>query len=78
MKVPEALPRDIEREDIKALLEVIDHVRDRTMFLMLLRTGMRIGELVDLRIRESFTTTYLFRKAVIVPNILLEINLLKR
>jgi len=52
VKVPEALPRAIEPEDIKALLAVIDHVRDRAMFVMLLRTGMRIGELLDLRIPE--------------------------
>ena len=52
VKVPEALPRAIEPEDIQSLLEVIDHVRDRAMILMLLRTGMRIGELLDLRIAE--------------------------
>jgi len=52
VKVPEALPRAIEPEDIKALLTAIDHVRDRAMFLMLLRTGMRIGELLDLKIPE--------------------------
>ncbi len=52
VKVPEALPRAIEPEDIQSLLAVIDHVRDRAMFLMLLRTGMRIGELLDLRISE--------------------------
>ncbi|MGA2225953.1 MAG: tyrosine-type recombinase/integrase [Syntrophobacteraceae bacterium] len=52
VKVPEALPRAIEPEDIKSLLAVIDHVRDRAMILMLLRTGMRIGELLDLRVSE--------------------------
>jgi len=52
VKVPEALPKAIDPEDIKALLSVIDHVRDLAMFLMLLRTGMRIGELLDLRISE--------------------------
>ena len=52
VKVPEALPKAIEPENIKALFAVIDHVRDRAMFLMLLRTGMRIGELLDLKISE--------------------------
>jgi len=52
VKVPEALPRAIEPEDIQSLLAVIDHVRDRAMILMLLRTGMRIGELLDLRTPE--------------------------
>lgn len=52
VKVPEALPRAIDPEDVKALLAAIDHVRDRAMILLLLRTGMRIGELLDLRIPE--------------------------
>jgi integrase/recombinase XerD len=52
VKVPEALPRAIDPEDIKALLAVIEHIRDRAMILMLLRTGMRIGELLDLKIPE--------------------------
>ena len=52
VKVPEALPKAIEPENIRALFAAIDHVRDRAMFLMLLRTGMRIGELLDLKIPE--------------------------
>jgi site-specific recombinase XerD len=52
VKIPEALPRAIEPEDIKALLTVVDNIRDRAMFLMLLRTGMRIGELLDIRIPD--------------------------
>jgi len=52
VKVPEALPRAIEPEDIKALLAVIDHVRDRALILLLLRTGMRIGELLNVRIPD--------------------------
>ncbi len=52
VKVPEALPKAIDPEDVKALLAVIDHVRDRAMILMLLRTGMRIGELLNTRIHD--------------------------
>jgi integrase/recombinase XerD len=63
VKVPEALPRAIEPEDIKSLLAVIDHVRDRAMFLMLLRTGMRIGELLsvtipDINLKENKVIIY--------------------
>ena len=50
LKLPESLPRAINPEDIKVLLSVIDHTRNRAMILLLLRTGMRIGELLDLRI----------------------------
>ena len=39
-------------EDIKQLLSVIDHVRDRALILLLLRTGMRIGELLNTRVHD--------------------------
>ncbi len=50
VKVPEALPKAIDPEDIKIFLKAIRHVRDRAMMLTLLRTGMRIGELLNTRI----------------------------
>ncbi len=58
IKIPDSLPRAIDPEDIKALLAVIETTRDRAMILVLLRTGMRIGELLhttvaDLNLREK-------------------------
>ncbi len=47
IKVPDALPRAIDPDDIKQLLSVIEHVRDRAIILILLRTGMRVGELLN-------------------------------
>lgn len=47
MKVPDALPRAMDPDDVDRLIRVIDHVRDRAMVLVLLRTGMRIGELLN-------------------------------
>ena len=52
VKVPEVLPRAIDPEDVKRLLKVITRVRDQAMILVLLRTGMRIGELLELRPRD--------------------------
>ena len=52
VKVPEALPRAIDPEEIKQILAVIGKVRDWAMILVLLRTGMRIGELLDTRMSE--------------------------
>jgi integrase/recombinase XerD len=52
IKVPEALPRALEPEDVRQLLAVIAHERDRALILVLLRTGMRIGELLDTRMTE--------------------------
>jgi len=46
VKVPDSLPRAIDPEDVRRLLAVIRHPRDRAMVLVLLRTGMRIGELL--------------------------------
>ncbi len=49
VKVPEALPRALDPEDVRDLLAVIKQPRDRAMILVLLRTGMRIGELLATR-----------------------------
>lgn len=50
LKRPETLPRAMEPDDVKRLLSVIDNPRDRAMVLILLRTGMRIGELLNTKI----------------------------
>ena len=47
LKVPKSLPRAMEPYDVKCLLSVLDDVRNRAMILLLLRTGMRIGELLN-------------------------------
>ena len=52
LRLPDALPRAINAEDVKQLLSVVTKVRDRAMILLLLRTGMRIGELLDTRVSD--------------------------
>jgi integrase/recombinase XerD len=52
VKLPERLPRAIDPEDLKQLLSVINHVRDRSLILLLLRTGMRIGELLNTKVND--------------------------
>lgn len=52
IKVPDALPRAIDPEDIKLLLSVIKRPRDWAMILILLRTGMRIGELLNTKVGD--------------------------
>jgi len=42
----------MDPEDITKVVSIIDHTRDRAMVLLLLRTGMRIGELLNLRLTE--------------------------
>ena len=52
LKLPETLPRAMNPADVKKLLSVIDDVRDRALILLLLRTGMRIGEALGLRLDD--------------------------
>ncbi len=52
IKLPEALPRAIPAEDVQRLLAAITTVRDRALILLLLRTGMRIGELLAVKVSD--------------------------
>jgi integrase/recombinase XerD len=52
LKLPEVLPRAMNPADVRKLLCVIDDIRDRALFLLLLRTGMRIGEALGLRLKD--------------------------
>jgi len=50
VKVPDSLPRAIDPQDVRRLLAEIQRPRERAMVLVLLRTGMRIGELLSTRL----------------------------
>ena len=52
IKLPEALPRAITPEDQQSLLGAISSDRDRTLILLLLRTGLRIGELLEVQVSD--------------------------
>src|SRR4030067_3167991 len=52
LKVPDFLPRAIAPGDIRKLLAAIEKTRDRALVLVLLRTGMRIGEVLRLKVRD--------------------------
>jgi len=52
VKVPDSLPRAIDPQDVRRLLAVIERPRDRALVLTLLRTGMRIGELLNTTISD--------------------------
>ena len=52
LKVPDFLPRAIAPGDVRRLLGAIRDTRDRALILVLLRTGMRIGEVLRLNIRD--------------------------
>ena len=46
--VPQGLPRPMAEDEVVAFLRVIDAVRDRTMFLLMLRCGLRVSEVGNL------------------------------
>jgi integrase/recombinase XerD len=52
LKLPEVLPRAMNPADVRKLLCVIEDIRDRALFLLLLRTGIRIGEALGLRLND--------------------------
>jgi len=52
LNVPETLPRAMNPKDVKKLIDVIHNVRDRALILLLLRTGMRIGEVLGLTMND--------------------------
>ena len=57
LKLPATLPRAMNPIDVKKLLSVIEDTQERALILILLRTGIRIGEALgltmnDLDIRE--------------------------
>ncbi len=52
LKLPDVLPRAMNPADVRELLLVIDDIRDRALILLLLRSGMRIGEALGLRLND--------------------------
>ncbi|MHC4160005.1 MAG: tyrosine-type recombinase/integrase [Planctomycetota bacterium] len=52
IKLPEALPRAIDPKDLRKFISVIDDVRAKALLLLLLRTGMRIGELLSTKVSD--------------------------
>jgi site-specific recombinase XerD len=52
LKLPDTLPRAINPADLRKLLSVIEEIRDRALILLLLRTGIRIGEALGLTVND--------------------------
>lgn len=52
LRLPEILPKAIPAEDVDKILQTVTNIRDRALILLLLHTGMRIGELLNLRLPD--------------------------
>lgn len=48
------LPRDVEDSIVSDLFAAIDHPRDRAMFLLMLRCGLRVGEVRNLSLEDLY------------------------
>lgn len=59
------LPRDAEDQDLARLFAVIESRRDRAMFLLMLRCGLRVGEVRNL----SMSDLYLYSLAGNLPRV---------
>jgi site-specific recombinase XerD len=52
LKLPDRLPRAIDPQHLDQLLDAIDGRRDRALIMLLLRSGMRIGELLNCKLAD--------------------------
>jgi integrase/recombinase XerD len=52
LQMPERLPRAMDPDDLLKLRSVVGDTRDRAMIMVLLRTGMRIGELLHTKMTD--------------------------
>ena len=48
------LPRDVEDTDLELLFDAVDSIRDRAMFLLMLRCGLRVGEVRNLSTSDLY------------------------
>jgi len=51
-KRPRLLPRDVHDEDLERVWSRIHASRDRAWFVLMVRGGLRVGEVVDLRLND--------------------------
>ena len=52
LRLPDTLPRAMNPSDVRKLLSGIGDTRDRALILLLLRTGIRIGEALGLTLND--------------------------
>ena len=52
LRMPDELPKAIDPNDIRQLISAVNTAREHALILILLRTGMRIGELLATKIKD--------------------------
>jgi site-specific recombinase XerD len=54
LREPQRLPRPVQEEALTQFFAVIDSIRDQAMFVLMLRCGLRISEVANLRRTDLF------------------------
>jgi site-specific recombinase XerD len=52
LKLPRPLPRYLKEEEVRGLLDTVRKPRDRAMFLLMLRCGLRVQEVAELHLGD--------------------------
>lgn len=64
LREPQRLPRPVREEDLRELFAVIEDARDRAMFTLMLRCGLRIGETAKVQMSDLYLEEELPRMLV--------------
>lgn len=54
LRQPQRLPRPVPHEDLEKFFAIISDLRDRAMFLLMLRCGLRISEVANLTLADLY------------------------
>ncbi len=54
LREPQRLPRPVQEADLRGFFAVIEDTRDRAMFTLMLRCGLRIGEVAHLQLSDLY------------------------
>ena len=54
LREPQRLPRPVQDRALRQFFAVIDDARDRAMFVLMLRCGLRIAEVASLRLADLY------------------------
>jgi len=49
LRMPQPLPKYLKDEEVEALLKVVPKLRDRAIFMLMLRSGLRVAEVAHLK-----------------------------
>lgn len=54
LREPQRLPRPVQHEEVEKFFAVISDARDRAMFVLMLRCGLRIAEVANLKLADLY------------------------